>query len=47
MLPDRDFMVNRLIVDGPGMLGGGTQSNLGGYLRNMYLDEFLRRVGAR
>ena len=47
MLPDRDFMVNRLIVDGAGMLGGGKQSNLGGYLRNLYLDEILRRVGAR
>jgi peptidoglycan/xylan/chitin deacetylase (PgdA/CDA1 family) len=40
MLPDRDFMINRIIVDGPGLMGGG--SNLGGYLRNMYLDELLR-----
>ena len=45
MLPDRDFMVNRLIVDGPGMIGGGSRSNLGGYLRNMYLDELLRIFG--
>lgn len=42
---DVDFMVNRLIVDVPALVGG-SRSNLGGYLRNAYLDELLR-TGAR
>lgn len=43
MRPDREFMLNRLIVDAPGVIGGG-RSNLGGYLRNMYLDQILGRT---
>lgn len=42
---DEDFMVNRMIVDVPALVGR-TRSNLGGYLRNAYLDELVR-IGAR
>jgi peptidoglycan/xylan/chitin deacetylase (PgdA/CDA1 family) len=38
---DREFMVNRMIVDVPALIGG-VRSNLGGYLRNAYLEELLR-----
>lgn len=44
--PDRDFMVNRLIVDVPALSGAGG-SNLAGYLRALYLDEIVARVRAR
>jgi peptidoglycan/xylan/chitin deacetylase (PgdA/CDA1 family) len=45
MIPDREFMINRIIVDGPGVLGGPGRSNIGGYLRNLYLDDLLGIVG--
>lgn len=41
MQPDREFMLNRMIVDGPALVGA-TRSNLAGYLRGMYLEEMLR-----